>query len=139
MENMETIDSLESMENIASLGHPKGISKATAKETIVAQELIELIGFDEAPVYKNPKTLINALDIPDRDRKAPKRFYKISFRLDYEGRDKDKTFARYTIQYENKTFAQIHIKISLKCGAKKIQKSFLESLNTASKDVYVTE
>jgi hypothetical protein len=40
----------------------------------------------------------------------------------------DKPFGRYAIQYEKRTFAQIHIKIGVEFGADKIQEKFMESL-----------
>jgi hypothetical protein len=135
MDNTENMYNMDNMDDFASLGHPKGISKATEREKIVAEELIELINFNEALVYDAPKALITARKIPNRDRKVQRQLYKTefsSFRLDFQGLDKDKPgFARYAIQCKNKTFAQIHLKINQKLGAERIREAFLESLNTS--------
>jgi hypothetical protein len=127
---MDNMGDMEDMENIACLGHPNCISHTSGTKRTVAQELIELIDFDEAPVYQTSKTLKTALNIPHGNRKAQKKFYKTSFRLDFQGLDNDKTFGRYAIQYKNETFAQIHLKINQELGVKRIREAFKESLNT---------
>ena len=108
--------------------HPPGLTKPTKNQREVAEELIQLITFDEAFDNTAGKTIKTTLNIPQQNRHGKSELYCKAFRLDLQGKDSDKTFERYAIQFQDKTFAQVHIKIKVIFGASRIKTAFMESL-----------
>jgi hypothetical protein len=104
----------------------------------VAKELIALINFDWAQGFQKGGTLKTALDIPQINREGPTRFYRSSFKFNFQGLDTDKRFERYAIQCGYEHLAQIHFRIDTVFSVERIQEAFLESLDQ-SYDVWLRE